>query len=223
MTNRAPHEKYIPLPSDDDRLVNNNFLQLYKDHLPVIRKVIKESPQAAEMLIWMMENMNDRNALLVSQQALAEAMNCHRNTINNHIRYLKEMKAIFTLKSGASNIYYLNKEIVWQDNAHNKKFGKFGATIVVAESEQEPDFKAENVPHITPKKRPGRPRKSTLAVQSKPTKRVNVHSAIIPGLTPEKLEWLKEVIEANTVQISIVGLFTCSFHSVLQLVNTLSL
>lgn len=49
------------------------------------------------------------------------------------------------------------------------------------------------------------------------------YSTLIPGLTPERLQWLREVVEANTVQISILGLFSCSFHSILQLVNTLSL
>jgi hypothetical protein len=62
--------------------------------------------------------------------------------------------------------------------------------------------------------------------KSKPknaAKQANAHSTVIPGLTPEKLEWLREIVEANTVQISILGMFTCSFHSVLQLLNTLSL
>jgi hypothetical protein len=49
-----------------------------------------------------------------------------------------------------------------------------------------------------------------------------LNSNIIPGLTPERLEWLREIVEANTVQISIVGLFTCSFHAIVQLINTLS-
>jgi hypothetical protein len=237
MTKVAPHEKYIPLPSDEDRLVNDNFLQMYKDHIPVIRKVIKESPQAAEMLFWMMENMNDRNALIVSQQALAEAMDCHRNTINNHIRYLKEMKAIYTLKSGSSNIYYLNKEIVWQDNAHNKRFGKFGATIVVAESEQEPDFKAEILPILTAKKRPGRPR-NPVAIQpkitSKPTPKPTAnnlseavaYSSVLPGIDPVALaEFLSEQMRKSTADTVVVPIilfcFTSAFFSLNQAVNFL--
>jgi hypothetical protein len=215
------HDKYIPLPSEDDRHVNDEFVQLYEDHLPILRKVIKESPQAAQMLLWMFQHMNEYNALVVSQQALAEALECHKNTIGNHVKYLKDIKAIYTLKSGASNVYYINKEIAWKNYANKKRYAKFGAAIILSESEQEPDFKQEILPHFQPKKRPGRPRKATLEVQPKPTKPVNVHSAIIPGLTPEKLEWLREVIEANTTQISIFGLFTCSFYSTFQAISTL--
>jgi hypothetical protein len=44
------------------------------------------------------------------------------------------------------------------------------------------------------------------------------HSTIIPGLTPERLQWLREIVEANTVQICILGLFSSAFYSIQQLI-----
>ena len=155
------HEKIIPDKLDDGKLVNDEFIQMYEDHIPLLRKIIREAPQAAEMLLWLMEHMDDRNALVISQQSLADALKCHRNTVTNHTRYLKEVKAIDTLKSGTTSVYLINKEIAWKDSAGNKKYAKFGATVYVSEDEQEQpiEFATRLYGHAERKRKAGRPRK----------------------------------------------------------------
>jgi hypothetical protein len=160
------HEKYILDRADSGKEVNDNFVQVYEDHLPFLRQIIRDAPQAAELLLWLIEHMDERNALVVSQQALSEALKCHRNTINNHTRYLKEIKAIDTLKSGTTSIYLINKQIAWKSDADNKKYAQFTASVYVTEAEQDHpvEFSTKLYGHAEKKRKPGRPRKYNTPV-----------------------------------------------------------
>ncbi len=77
-----PHEKIV-LDENTGELEerNDNFAQFYIDKMPLIAEMIRENPRAATIFIWLIQHMDKRNALVVSQQALAEAHNLHRNTI----------------------------------------------------------------------------------------------------------------------------------------------
>lgn len=160
------HEKHIPVSSDEVKVVNDNFTQMYNDHMHLIRRIVRENPKAAEMLFWLIEKMDERNALVVSQQAISEALQCHRNTIGNHTKYLTEIKAIDTLKTGTTSVYLINKEIAWKSTPSNKIYAQFGATVYVSESEQDQviEHSTRLYGHAVERKRPGRPRKEDVSV-----------------------------------------------------------
>ena len=119
---------------------NANFIQFYKDNIAVLDQIMVERPAAMRIIFWLIRLMDDQNAVITSQPAMCEALNLHRNTVMQAIKYLKSMKVLDVLKSGTSYVYAINNQIVWQDIADNKKFALFSAKVYVVASEQEVDF-----------------------------------------------------------------------------------
>jgi hypothetical protein len=106
--------------------------------------------------------MDNRNALVVSQQAIAEALGLHKNTVYLAVKYLKERKALIVFRSSNTNIFAINAQIAWRDTADAKKFAHFDAKVYISESEQQdeqdkPLFDTQLVGHVKP--RPSKKRK----------------------------------------------------------------
>ncbi|XWW46653.1 replication/maintenance protein RepL [Fibrella sp. USSR17] len=118
-------------------LVNDKFVQLYVDKLDLIIQMTGENPTAVKVFVWLLQHMDKRNALVVSQEALAEAMGLHRTTIFRCTSYLKEKKAVDIVKSGNTNIYAVNAQIAWKADASGKKYALFDAAVYIADSEQD--------------------------------------------------------------------------------------
>lgn len=148
------HEKQVPnLHTGELEQLNDNFVQLYVDKLDLIIEMTGENPTAVKLFVWLLKHMDKRNALVISQEALAEAMNMHRTTIFRSVNYLKEKKALDILKSGSTNIYAVNAQIAWKSNAGGKRFAHFDAAVYIAESEQDkPLFSTQLVGHAEPAK-----------------------------------------------------------------------
>ncbi|MBB3842421.1 hypothetical protein FHS57_006455 [Runella defluvii] len=138
--NFMSHEKeIINYHTGELELVNDKFVQLYLDKLDLIIEMTGENPTAVKMFVWLLQHMDRRNALVISQEALAEAMNLHRTTIFRSTLYLKEKKAIDVLKSGNTNIYAVNAQVAWKSDAKGKKYAMFDAKVYIAECEQKDD------------------------------------------------------------------------------------
>lgn len=161
MYNRIVHPKSIKMTHEKEvtnyqtgevETVNDNFVQLYIDKLDLIIEMTGENPTAVKVFTWLLKQMDKRNALVVSQQALAEALGLHRNTIGNCTNYLKEKRAIAVFKSGGTNIYAVNAQIAWKSDANGKKYALFDAAVYIADSEQDkPLFDTQLVGHATPR------------------------------------------------------------------------
>ena len=121
-----------------------------------------ENPTAVKVFTWLLKQMDKRNALVISQQALAEALGVSRMTIHTSTKYLKEKKAIDVFKSGNVSIYAVNAQIAWKADANGKKYALFDAAVYIAESEQDkPLFDTQLVGHAKP--RPAKKRNKILA------------------------------------------------------------
>src|SRR5699024_8355252 len=81
--------------------------------------------------------MDSYNALMVSYKVMQERFNKSPDTIRRAIKLLKDKQYIDIYKSGTSNVYTVNKTIAWNSWGNNYKYGKFGANIILSESEQE--------------------------------------------------------------------------------------
>ena len=151
------HEKdNIDFETGEVRRVNANFVQLYDDHLDLIMLMTKENPTALSIFLWIVKYMDNRNALVVSQQAIAESLGLHKNTVYLAVKYLKEKKALTVLRSSNTNIFAINAQIAWRDTADAKKFAHFDAKVYISESEQheedgKPLFDTQLVGHIKPR------------------------------------------------------------------------
>lgn len=153
------HEKeLLNYQTGEVELVNDKFVQLYIDKLDLIIEMTGENPTAVKMFVWLLQHMDKRNALVISQEALAEALGIHRTTIFRCTTYLKDKKALEIIKSGSTNIYAVNAQIAWKSDANGKKYALFDAAVYVAESEQiKPLFDTQLVGHAKP--RPSKKRK----------------------------------------------------------------
>ena len=58
-------------------------------------------------------------------------------TVARSIKYLKEHGFIYVYKTGTSNVYVANKDLVWNSWGSNVEYCEFPANIVLSKSEQE--------------------------------------------------------------------------------------
>jgi hypothetical protein len=147
------HEKQVvDYQTGEVETVNDNFVQLYIDKLDLIIEMTGENPTSVKVFTWLLKQMDKRNALVVSQQALAEALGIGRTTVHYAVNYLKEKKAIAVFKSGSTNIYAVNAQIAWKADANGKKYALFDAAVYIADSEQDkPLFDTQLVGHARPR------------------------------------------------------------------------
>lgn len=98
--------------------------------------MILEYPKAYAIFIFLTQNMDNYNAVMCSNKTLQERFGIGRTTVYNAIKYLVKKKALKIYKSGSSNVYCLNKQIVWHSYGKYYKYAKFGTNVLLSESEQ---------------------------------------------------------------------------------------
>lgn len=121
----------------------NNFVQVNRDYYKQEDWLMGKSPIAYRIFKFLINNMDNYNSLVCSQTVLQEVFNISRTTVARAIKLLKEKKYIKIYKSGTSNVYCINKNIVWSSWGSNYKYAKFGANIILSQSEQEQQIKSE--------------------------------------------------------------------------------
>lgn len=114
---------------------NNNFVMMYREHMPEIRWLMKTSGIASGILNFIMEHMDNKNALMCSQQVFVDYFGVSRPTVARAIKLLKDNGFIDILKSGTSNVYIVNQEIAWTSWNNSKKYCKFEGNILVSATE----------------------------------------------------------------------------------------
>ena len=120
-----------------------NFLQVNKDAYKLEDKLMAESPIAYRIFRFLTNHMDGYNAVVCSQAVLQESFQVGRTTIYKAVKLLKDKQFLTVYKSGSTNIYTLNKNIVWNSWGTNFKYAKFEANIVLSESEQEKKVQAK--------------------------------------------------------------------------------
>lgn len=119
------------------------WIQLNKDAYKAEDWLMAKSPIAYRVFKFLMNNMDSYNAVMCSQTVLQEQFDVSKVTISRAIKLLKEKNYVDVYKSGTSNVYAVNKQIAWTSWGNNYKHGKFGANIIISESEQENSAKAK--------------------------------------------------------------------------------
>ncbi|PFZ66176.1 replication/maintenance protein RepL, partial [Bacillus pseudomycoides] len=100
---------------------NPPFVQVYKGMgLKALQLLIKDNQLASEIFVFFLDNMNNNNLVMASQQLLSEEFGKGRTTIYKAIKYLEEHNFINVAKVGTANAYIINPEVAFQ-NAHNRK------------------------------------------------------------------------------------------------------
>lgn len=119
------------------------WVQVNKDAYKAEDWLMAKSPIAYRIFKFLINNMDSYNAVMCSQTVLQETFEVSRTTVARATKLLRDKKYIDIYKSGTSNIYTINKEIVWNSWGNNYKHGKFSANIILSESEQEKSVQAK--------------------------------------------------------------------------------
>ena len=154
ITTRDPNGNMIKVKvnaktGEVESLKNPHFIQFVKAGYPAVKQLLREKPLAGNLFLWLVEYMDDFNRLIVSYEALTEEFGKSRQTMSTAIKYLKDKKFLTVLKSGSSNIYCLNSNIVWQNNADKREYASFGVAVYVTKKEQQ--YRRDFVPTVIKK------------------------------------------------------------------------
>lgn len=115
----------------------NDWYQVNKEYYKAEDWLMSKSPIAYRIFRFLINNMDGYNSVICSYQVLMETFDISKPTITRVIKLLKDKQYIKVYKSGTSNVYCINKHIVWNSQGTNFKYAKFGANIILSESKQE--------------------------------------------------------------------------------------
>jgi DNA-binding transcriptional ArsR family regulator len=122
---------------------NNNFVMMYREHMPEMRWLTNKSGKASNILNFIMEHMDYQNALMCSYQVFIDYFGFSQSTIMRSIKLLKENGFIDVLKSGTSNVYVVNQEIAWSSWDNQKQYCKFSGNVLISATENK-DYEYRN-------------------------------------------------------------------------------
>ena len=113
----------------------SNWYQFNRDHTADMIWLTKNHPKAQVILLFLLDQMDDYNAVMCSYKVLEEALDMSTATITRAIRVLKEKGYLHIMKSGTSNVYVVNKDLAWGSWGKNFKYCKFPANVVLSATE----------------------------------------------------------------------------------------
>ena len=122
---------------------NSNFVMMYREHMPEMRWLTNKSGKASNILNFIMEHMDNRNALMCSYQVFMDYFDISSDTVRRCINLLKENGFIDILKSGTSNVYIVNQDIAWCSWDNQKQYCKFNGNILISATENK-DYEYRN-------------------------------------------------------------------------------
>ena len=114
---------------------NYNFVQLYRDNMPEMRWLMTNHQFASSILFFILEHMDNRNALACSYSVFEDYFGKHKTTIYRNLKILEDNGFIDILKMGTSNVYLVNQDLAWTDSNSSKKFAKYDGKILVSKKE----------------------------------------------------------------------------------------
>lgn len=122
---------------------NHNFVQIYKDHMPELRWLMTKNGFASNLLFFIIEHMDNRNALACSYAVFEDYFEVSKMTIYRGIKVLEENGFLDILKMGTSNVYVVNQDLAWTDKNTSKKYAKYDGKILVSKKENK-DYQYRN-------------------------------------------------------------------------------
>ena len=134
---------------------NRNFYMTFKDEgSPKIRKLIRLNGVAAELFLFIGENMDKSNALVASGKAFASALDTSEASVSRALKVLDEQGYIARFKTGGSNVVVANPDIVWNSWATGKTVCLFNNAKVLLSKDEQDKTLVRKFAHVLAKKLP---------------------------------------------------------------------
>lgn len=121
---------------------------------------LKGATAASRVLHILIARMGERNAVVISQGALADELQVDPRTVRRAIAMLRDHNWIQTVSLGGAKSgvqgYIVNSRVAWQGARDGIRHSVFDATVYATEKEQEPGTIDDQAPlHRLPKLYPG--------------------------------------------------------------------
>jgi DNA-binding transcriptional ArsR family regulator len=113
------------------------WTQFNLEHTKELMWLALKHPKAHAILYFLVDQMDEYNAVMCSTKVLEEVLGISRQTISKNITLLKENGFIAVLKSGTSNVYTINDKVYWKTSGNKQQYSKFPANVVLSMSEQD--------------------------------------------------------------------------------------
>jgi hypothetical protein len=114
---------------------NLNFIQLYRENMPELRWLMANHNFASSLLFFIIEHMDNKNALACSYSIFEDYFGKSKMTIYRGIKVLEENGFLSVLKMGTSNVYLVNEDLAWTNSNDKKKFAKYDGKILISKKE----------------------------------------------------------------------------------------
>lgn len=111
------------------------WLQFEKKAMKELQVLAIKSPVAMGTLMYMVNRMSRSNALVVSQQAIADELGIKRESVNRAIKHLTDHNFVQVIKAGGASVYVVNSRVAWQGD-RGARYAAFGADVIALETEQ---------------------------------------------------------------------------------------
>lgn len=111
------------------------WLQFEKKAMKELQVLAIKSPVAMGTLMYMVNRMSRSNALVVSQQAIANELGIKRESVNRAIKHLTDHNFVQVIKAGGASVYVVNSRVAWQGD-RGARYAAFGADVIALETEQ---------------------------------------------------------------------------------------
>lgn len=144
----AQREKELKLEKEREQELNkrehnspfSRWTQYNNEHTKEMIWLALKHPKAHALLLFLVDQMDQYNAVVCSMQVLQEVLGVSRQTVSTSVKVLKDKGYIAVMKSGTSNIYAINDNVYWKSWSNNKKYSKFPANVVLSLQEQDEDY-----------------------------------------------------------------------------------
>ncbi|MGR5880754.1 replication/maintenance protein RepL [Bacillus cereus] len=114
---------------------NLNFIQLYRENMPELRWLMANHNFASSLLFFIIEHMDNKNALACSYSVFEDYFGKSKMTIYRGIKVLEENGFLNVLKMGTSNVYLVNEDLAWTNSNDKKKYAKYDGKILISKKE----------------------------------------------------------------------------------------
>lgn len=116
----------------EEETKNHNFIQLYRENMAEVRWLMANHKFASSLLFFILEHMDNRNALACSYTVFEDYFEKSRTTVYRGIKTLQDNGFVDVLKMGTSNVYVVNENLAWSDRNDLKKYVKYDGKILVS-------------------------------------------------------------------------------------------
>lgn len=115
---------------------DRDFVKMYRQFVSQIADLSMQDVQALRVLLFLVRQMDSKNALVIPMSLIADMLGITRQTVSAKVKYLESEGWISIMRVGRQNVYIVNPDVFWTAYADQKSFCRFEAQVVLSSEDQ---------------------------------------------------------------------------------------